>query len=646
LGVTTDRRAFIVAAGATVAGAIAVGAVGAVKAAHPTPAPAVALDGVDEPQFAELTPFTDALPVPVTLSAGPEGITEVEMVEAHLRLHSQLPPTRMWTYAGHFPGPTIETRKDQPARIAWTNKLTGTSPVKGVWIRPDGPGAGRLPYNKAGSQGAYPRPELASLTPWTTVHLHGGHQNAASDGATEYGVTPGHSQLCEYPNEVAAHLFYHDHAMSVTALNVISGLVGNYFVRDPDEQRLNLPSGRYEIPLAIADVNFETDSRGNLTGELLAKRVLAPTDLSPAPGTIPRSLPFYGPFTMVNGVVWPHLDVQARQYRFRLVNSSANRPYRLAIIDEQTREPIGRAMTVIGTDLGLLGQPLVIDQTLALAPAERADIVIDFAAHAGRRLTLVNTDAGAAPGTPVPAVNIPYPAVMQFRVAQQAQAGKPLPAVLAPDFRRLSASDVPAGAVERFVMTAYDPSGSMPQLWEMQDLGSADPGDGPVVEVALPGGIRRLSCVATNFDDTTSYFAEPGDWEKWTFINVVGAHTSISHPMHIHLMNFQIIDRRSIDSSGLDFASGATSKPITMGNAVAVRPEESGWKDTVNVAAGTAVTVAGQFSSRTGKVMYHCHYLDHEDEGMMRPIVIMPAAINRLRAMQMAMMDRNAPMVM
>jgi FtsP/CotA-like multicopper oxidase with cupredoxin domain len=175
--------------------------------------------------------------------------------------------------------------------------------------------------------------------------------------------------------------------MSVTALNVISGLVGNYIVRDEDEQHLNLPTGRYEVPLTITDDNFETDSHGNLTGELLAKRVLAPSNPSPAPCTIPRSLPFYGPFTIVNGVVWPYLDLEAHRYRFRIVNASANRSYRLVVIDEQTREPMRGVMTLIGTDMGLIGQPQVIDEALSLAPAERADIVIDFAAHPGRRLT-------------------------------------------------------------------------------------------------------------------------------------------------------------------------------------------------------------------------------------------------------------------
>jgi spore coat protein A len=291
--------------------------------------------------------------------------------------------------------------------------------------------------------------------------------------------------------------------------------------------------------------------------------------------------------------------------------------------------------------MGLLGEPHVIDEALSLAPAERADIVIDFASYPGQQLAVVNTQAGSAPGRPVPEANIAHPEVMQFRLTQQSRSAKPLPSVLSRSFRRLSSADVPLHAIERFVLTGYDQTGAMPQLWEMQDLGTDDPGDGPIVQVALPGGIRNLRCVATKFEDTTNYFAKPGSWEKWTFINVAGVHTSISHPMHIHLMTFQIIDRRSVDASGIDFRDAATRKPITVGDALPILPEESGWKDTVNVQPNSVVTIAGQFASATGKVVYHCHSLDHEDEGMMRPIVVMPAPINDIHMMLMAMMNRD-----
>ncbi|WP_351232419.1 multicopper oxidase domain-containing protein [Streptomyces sp. NPDC002133] len=124
----------------------------------------------------------------------------------------------MWTYRGHFPGPTIEVRSGQRVRVAWNNKLKGAIPVKAVWVRSEGPGPGLLPYNRPGSQGGSPRPEEDRLTAWTTVHVHGGHQNAINDGAADYAVARGHAQLAEYVNDQAAtHLFYRDHAMAVTS---------------------------------------------------------------------------------------------------------------------------------------------------------------------------------------------------------------------------------------------------------------------------------------------------------------------------------------------------------------------------------------------------------------------------------------------
>lgn len=640
-----DRRAFLGAAVATVAGAAAVGVV----AGQSNPftghrAAAATLDGVDRPLFAQLTPFRDALRIPPTLRPEHDSLVDVELVDAQIRLHSQLPPSRMWTYAGSFPGPTIDVRRGQRVRIAWTNNLTGTSPVRAVWVKGEGPRPGKLPYNLPGSTGGFARPEIDALTAWTAVHLHGGHQNAISDGATDYGLAPGNSQLSEYANDqAAAHLFYHDHAMSVTTLNVMSGLVGNYVVRDEEEDRLELPRGRYEVPLTIADVNLDTDSRGRLTGRILAKRVLA--GRAPRPGTIPRSLPFFGPFTLVNGVVWPHLEVEARSYRFRVLNISPNRAYRLVVIDGRTGAPVRGAMTLIGTDLGLLDKPHPIDEALSLSAAERADVIIDFGAYPGQQLKLVNTVAGQPAGVAVPAANIPHPEVMEFRVAETRQPGHPMPTALSRGFRRITPADVPSDAVERFVLTAYDKSGVMPQLWEMQVVGNdAEPGDG-VVQIALPDGLRTMRRVGTVFEDATSFFAAADTWEKWNFVNVVTSPgATIDHPMHIHLMNFQVVGRSAIDAGGMNFAMGGTTRPITLGAQLPVLPEESGWKDTITVRANTLVTVAGRLARQAGKVMYHCHFLDHEDEGMMRPFVIMPAAVHRVHDMLMQMNSSHMDM--
>ncbi|MFI5998381.1 multicopper oxidase family protein [Streptomyces sp. NPDC051362] len=596
-----------------------------------------ALEGVAEPTSSTLAPFRDPLRIPPTLRPGSRLVTEIDLIEARVRLHSQMPTTRLWTYEGHFPGPTIEATSGHTFRVAWNNKLTGTTPVKAVWTHPEGPGPGMLPYNRPGATGGLPRPEVDKLTAWTAVHLHGGHQNALNDGAAEYGVGPGSGQLAEYANDqAAAHLFYHDHAMSVTALNVSAGLIGNYIVRDREESRLDLPRGNYEIPLTIQDVNFGTDAQGRLDGQILYKRIIGGHQ-DPEPGMLPPALSSLSPFTMVNGVVWPHLDVEACAYRFRIVNISDTRIYRLVVVDEMTGEAVVGAMKLIGTDLGLLGKPETIAEAVSLSPAERADIVIDFAAFPGKRLKLVNSIAGQNPGAALPDFLIPFPEVMQFRVGKKRRDRRHLPTTLSSAFRDVTPANVPSNATERFVLLTMDKTGAMPQLWEMQEVpGDTKPGDG-VVQIEMSGKTRTLHRTGAVFEDTTTFFAASDTWEKWHFISVAPPEVPIYHPMHIHLMNFQVIDRRTVDGSGMNFTAGQTTKPITLGSAVAVAPEESGWKDTITVTANTLVTVVGRLAKQTGKVMYHCHILSHEDEGMMRPFVIMPPAVHEIHAMSMAM---------
>ncbi|WP_329041623.1 multicopper oxidase domain-containing protein [Streptomyces sp. NBC_00178] len=186
-------------------------------------------------------------------------------------------------------------------------------------------------------------------------------------------------------------------------------------------------------------------------------------------------------------------------------------------------------------------------------------------------------------------------------------------------------------------MTAFDSTGGMPQLWEMQEVASDTPSGDGIVQIEMAGGTRTLRRTGAVFEDTTTFFAAAGTWEKWHFISAGPADLPIYHPMHIHLMNFQVIERRAVDGSGLDVSAGRTRKPLTLGAQMPVAPEESGWKDTITVTANSLVTVAGRLADQTGKVMYHCHILSHEDEGMMRPFVIMPPAVHEIHAMSMGM---------
>lgn len=592
--------------------------------------------GVSTPQFTKLTPFLNELRIPPTLRPKGSGVMTVDIVERRVRLHAQIPLTPLWTYEGHFPGPTIETRRGQRIRIAWANKLHGGIPVRGVWVPPSGPGLGVLPYNTPGAPDGTSRPEVANLTGWTSVHLHGGDQHAISDGSPDSAVTPGSAQLAEYPGDLeATHLFYHDHAMPVTALNVLAGLAGHYIVRDEQEDRLGLPKGDQEIPLAIADVNFDTDANGRLTGQILAKRIVL--DPAPSPGTMPTALQFMGPYTMVNGVVWPYLSVEARRYRFRVLNIALSRSYRLVVVDEETGQPVRGAMTLIGTDMGLLDKPVVIDEALSLSPAERADILIDFSAFPGKRLKLVNTVPNAPAGTPVPPAALAYPDVMQFRVEQRQKSSPRIPTTLSGTFKRLTADDIPQDVVERFVMLAWDKTGLMPQIWELKETDALTPqGDG-VVQLALAGGQRTFRRSASVFEDAPNFFAAAQSWEKWTFISVGPPNLPVVHPMHIHAIKFQVLERYSVDGSGLDPTFGGTRRPITVKAKLPIVPEESGWKDTVAVTANSMVTVLGHYGKQTGRYMYHCHVLDHEDEGMMRPILVMPSSVLDIHHMMSTM---------
>jgi FtsP/CotA-like multicopper oxidase with cupredoxin domain len=424
------------------------------------------------PAATGLTKFVDPLRIPPTLRpqhgyhAPP---LHVEMQATEMKLHSELPPTPLWTYEGHFPGPTIEVRRGERAWVAWSNEIEGPEPVVAVEVHfpppPTPQGPFPQPGNTPGRDGAEPKEDVAELPPWTVVHLHGGRTGGGSDGLPENAMLPGHTQLTEYLNDQAATaLWYHDHAMDVTRFNVMGGLLGMYLIRDDEEDRLQLPCGDHEVPLIICDRNLDTDDDGRLTGRLLHK--LAALDIPGVP--MPPVIPFFGPYTLVNGVIWPHLDVEARWYRFRVLNASNARFYRLWLLDEDDNQLPG-AVVQIGTDSGLLPAPVPLDGELTLAPAERADILIDFSAFRGRNLRLVSTGGGAVdqnppivPGQTDPVAGLVEPDVMQFRVSSLAPSARPLHAprdavaVVHPAHPRLPAAR-PHAPVDREHTTHGDP---------------------------------------------------------------------------------------------------------------------------------------------------------------------------------------------
>jgi FtsP/CotA-like multicopper oxidase with cupredoxin domain len=573
-----------------------------------------------------LTKFLDPLRIPPVIRPHSwwhqEDIT-IGMTRAGVRLHSQLPISTVWAYEGQFPGPTIEVRSGKRLRVAWSNGIEGTSPL--VAVR-----SSIAESNIPGSRDANgnPLPELEGvddLPAWTVVHLHGAMTNAGNDGWAHNAVLRGNAQLTEYPNgQPSTTLWYHDHAMAVTRFNVHAGLTGMYLIRDDEEDGLGLPARDHEIPLIITDRNLDTDPEtGALTGQLLFKVPEV------APGVV---APFTGPFNLVNGVIWPHLDVDARWYRFRVLNSANTRFFRLNLIDEAGVVQ-NDAVHIIGTDGGLLPAPAPLPADgLVLAPAERVDVLVDFARFKGQRLRLTNTNERVGGAV--------EPDLMEFRVERRDRHDSfELPSTLSRSYVRLEhGTTVPED--HDHVYVALVPPGSAgephPQLWELQEITLDEPQVFPtkgLIQLTDPGTgkVRTFRMVASLFDDTTTFFFDHNRWAVWNFVHLGGP----THPMHIHMAQFQMLTRRAFQVvngavPGFNVQVGGTDTPLPVPGAGApIQKYEEGWKDTFQVRAGEWLAVAGEFAGATGEFMYHCHILDHEDEGMMRPFVVHPPEVAR-----------------
>ncbi|MFG2889086.1 O-aminophenol oxidase PhsA [Streptomyces sp. NPDC048248] len=568
---------------------------------------------------AGLTPFSDALRVPPVLRPGRKGARrgiDIELKTTWVRLHSQLPPTKVWAYAGHFPGPTIEVRRSERLRVAWVNRLTGGHPVTAAEAVPV-PGA-PLPTDVAGRADATLVEGVDRLPAWVVTHLHGAVTGGGNDGWSENAVAHGDAQLSEYPNDHrAAAWWYHDHAMDITRWNVFAGLAGMYLIRDEEEDALQLPSGEREIPLILQDRNLDTDEHGRLTGRLLHKTLVVGTD----PQGKNVALPFSGPYTLVNGTIWPYADVEARWYRFRLLNAANARTFTLRLVDDRTGAPVTGAVHQIGSDGGLLPRPLPVDGGLSVAPAERMDLLIDFGMLRGRTLRLVNDEPG-----------VRYPQVMQFRVAKEKSVDPfVLPSVLSSSFERLTHDNVPSHQHRLVVLTPPGPQGNgHPEMWEMQEVepdAVTIPGDGVIQVKGVGGTVRTYRRGARMFDDALGFMVRYGDWEQWSFLNLGGAGM---HPVHIHLIDFQVLSRDIYPAdpqSPFDKELGGTLAPLEYGGRAPTAPCDQGWKDVIQVPPGQMVNVIGQFRGARGRFMYHCHLLEHEDMGMMRPFAVMPPEV-------------------
>jgi spore coat protein A len=493
-----------------------------------------------------LTKYMDPLPLPgpaTPVSGTPGGTAtyNITIKEIQQRLHSQLPMTTVWGFTDGFgpagyPGPTIEARTNLPVTVNWVNdlRLFGTSTLRTSHY---------LPVDTACIMGAENNAKAV-------FHLHGGHVPAAVDGYPELAFTPGAPAVTyTYPNnQQAGYLWYHDHALGITRLNVYMGLAGLYLLRDATEDALNLPRGEYEVPLVIQDRKFHTD--GTLS----------------YPATWQDH--FFGDKILVNGKVWPYFDVKRGKYRFRLLNGSTSRVYTLSLLP-----PSGSlTFTVIGTELGLLQAPARGVGQLTIGPGERYDVVVDFAGYTAGQEILLRNSAGA----PFPNGAVDVPDVMKFRVTASPGDTDAVPNTL----RTITPVPPAESVVTRDLrLKASGDDGCGRQSWQINGLG---------------------------WEDITEY-PQLGTVEIWRFINDSG----VSHPMHMHLVAFQILDRDG-------FSIGPGGQVVPNGNPQPPPAEESGWKDTAMVAPGQILRVIARFEDYKGRYAYHCHILEHEDHDMMR----------------------------
>ncbi len=491
-----------------------------------------------------LSKFVDQLAQPVTARstttrsnpfAREEQVPLYRLVARQIerKIHRDLPSTRMWGIGPSSPGVTIEARSNQPILIEWVNEL---------------PAHHFLPIDHS-IHGADPsKPDVR-----TVFHVHGARVPPESDGYPENWFTPTHSLISVYPNrQDATTLWYHDHSIGISRLNMLAGLFGFYLIRDDVEDALNLPGGRYEIPLVLYDRSFRSDGQ-----------LYYPVSANPDRPWVPE---FFGDAILANGTLFPFLDTEPRKYRFRLLNASNSRFLYLSLSNGQT-------LRQIGSDQGFLPTPVDM-RRITLAPGERADVVIDFREARGDNVTLHSDDY----------------AILQFRTSRQEVTDT---AALPSRLRQVDRI-AEAEAIATRLLTLE---------------GGSDPDDpttmsGPL----LLNGAFWHEPVTENPRFNTA--------EIWSLVNV----TDDSHPIHLHLVRFQILDRRAFDV----FTYLNERQLRYTGPPILPEPDEAGWKDTVRAHPGMVTRIIIRFEGFAGRYVWHCHVLEHEDYEMMRPYDVLP----------------------
>ena len=681
----------------------------------PTRFPTRAFAAVEQTQLpgAAIPQFRHALPV-LSVSGGtiPTLLAGTEEIAVHMREFraNVLPPGTVstagtWVYGytvgevstieplDTFTGPIIVATRGVPTQIRWVNDLGRVEGTRvPVWVNgsdqtlhwADPLGDGHSTANYAGPVPAVP-------------HLHGGEVPPVLDGGPDSWFTGeggyhghafyagpgggGNAAVYRYPNtQEAAPLWFHDHVLGGTRLNVYAGLAGAYPLIGP---HLQLPTGLhpvglrqgaagpidYLVPLVIQDRSFDTD------GQLF----FPSAGINPEhPFWVPE---FEGDSIAVNGKVWPYLDVEPRRYRFLLINGSNARAYELFITNPVTKVN-GPPLWQIGTDGGFLDAPVRIDpnapkgqlQRLVILPGERADLIIDFAGYGGQTLLLRNVGRHPFPNG-VPPAGATIGRIVQFRVAATAVADAsydPASGIpLRPPMVRLVnpasgtlAAGITADRIRQLTLNEVIGAGGPLELLVNNTKWSGRSGDGTI----------RADFTPVTVGGVTEGFSElpaEGGTELWEIVNL----TADAHPIHTHLTQVQLLNRQAFNvaryldtydgafpaqpgSPGgylpgygppLDYhtgnprASGGNPDvtPFLQGTAKVPDANEAGWKDTITMYPGQVTRMVVRYAPTDTPAgargsypfdpdagghgfVWHCHIVEHEDNEMMRPVKVTP----------------------
>lgn len=602
--------------------------------------------------------------------------------------------TRLWAYTNgdvkrHL-GAGIVTRRGEKVQVTFINKL---------------PGRHLLPVDTT-----LPGAELGPNR--TAVHLHGGKVPWTSDGGPHFWWAPasqggaaatrgasfvdmgptltgkpsvdGSAEMF-YPNDQSARMmWYHDHALGITRLNAYAGLAAPYVITDDDEDALaadnNLPGplDPRTIHLSFQDKVFVSPSTtasdpswpvvrpDSRPGDLWYPHVYEATLSTPGADAPPLPDPsvvpeMFGDTMLVNGTVYPYLEVEQRQYRLRMLNACNARFLNPRLVHAQSGKPTEAARNVagpgfiqIGNECGFLPAPTPVGDgrglPLLLAPAERADLIVDFSAvPAGSTLILYNDAPAPFPGgdssndyfpenpkTPMSAAGSgpDTRTLLQIRVTARNGAADPpvrLPARLgtgaqepfiAAQVAGIPTPTPPGVNVRHLTLNeAFDQYGRL-----IQFLGTDEP-------VAIDG---REAQFGRPYDAPPTEVINAGTTEVWEIANL----TADTHPIHFHLVNVQLLSRQRFSDKtypkghNIPFAGFAEIRYL--GKPTAPDPNELGWKETVRMNPGEVTRVLMRFdlpvvafqvpsSPRTGgnEYVWHCHILEHEEHDMMRPLIVL-----------------------